>query len=223
MIPPYHKRELRRSVLLVDDHPVVREMLSLRISQEEDLTVCAAVPDVAGTLVAIDLHHPELAIIDINLPDGHGLELIKEIHTRAPDMRMLVFSMHDEHLYAERALRAGAHGYLMKSESPDKIIEAIRRVLSGKLAISEELSHQLLQNTTRKGGNEAPSVQQLSDRELEVFELIGQGIGTREIANRLQRGIKTIDTYRLRIKDKLQIETATELVATAVRWVSEKR
>lgn len=210
-----------RKILLVDDHPIVREMLSLRIAQEQDLAVCAAVGDVAQALAAVEQHHPDLAVVDINLPDGHGLELIKEVHARDPEVRLLVFSMHDENLYGERVLRAGAQGYLMKSEPPEKIIEAIHRVLAGRLAVSEELSHRLLSDATRQGRSKATAMQQLSDRELEVFELIGQGLGTKDIANRLNRGVKTIDTYRLRIKEKLQVGTATELVAKAARWVAE--
>lgn len=210
-----------RKILLVDDHPVVREMLSMRIAQEEGLAVCAGVGTVAEALAAVERHHPDIAIVDINLPDGHGLELIKEIHARDPEVRLLVFSMHDEHLYGERVLRAGAQGYLMKSESPEKIIEAIHRVLAGRLAVSDELSNRLLADATRQGRSKATAMQQLSDRELEVFELIGQGLGTKDIANRLNRGVKTIDTYRLRIKEKLQVGTATELVAKAARWVAE--
>lgn len=208
-------------ILLVDDHPVVREMLTLRITQEVDLEVCAAVGEMAAALAAVERHQPDLAIVDINLPDGHGLELIKEVHTRDPAVRLLVFSMHDENLYGERVLRAGAQGYLMKSEPPEKIIEAIRRVLAGKLAVSDALSHRLLSEATRQGRSKETAMERLSDRELEVFELIGRGLGTKDIASRLNRGVKTIDTYRLRIKEKLQVGTATELVAKAARWVAE--
>lgn len=223
MVPPAGSAApgASRKILLVDDHPVVREMLTLRITQEGDLEVCAAVGEVAQALAAVEQHQPDLAIVDINLPDGHGLELIKEVHTRDPAVRLLAFSMHDENLYGERVLRAGAQGYLMKSEPPEKIIEAIRRVLAGKLAVSEALSHRLLSEATRQGRSKETAMERLSDRELEVFELIGQGLGTKDIANRLNRGIKTIDTYRLRIKEKLQVGTATELVAKAARWVAE--
>lgn len=212
-----------RKILLVDDHPVVREMLALRIAQEGGLKVCAAVGDVAKALAAVELHHPDLAIVDINLPDGHGLELIKEIHVIDPGLRLLVFSMHDERLYGERVLRAGAHGYLMKSEAPEKIIDAIHRVLSGRLAVSEELSQRILSETTSRKPSKESGIQQLSDRELEVFELLGQGLSTKEIAGRLNRSVKTIDTYRLRIKEKIQIGSANELVAKAARWVAENK
>lgn len=224
MIPPSHAAASPSltKILLVDDHPVVREMLSLRIAQEPDLVVCAEVGDVPQALAAAEIHHPDLAIIDINLPGGHGLELIKGIQARHPNVRILVFSMHDEHLYGERVLRAGAHGYLMKSEPPGRIIDAVREVLAGKLAVSQDLSDRLLSDVTHRKRSKGSRMQQLSDRELEVFELIGKGLGTRDIAKRLQRGVKTIDTYRSRIKDKLQIGSATELVAKAARWVAEK-
>jgi DNA-binding NarL/FixJ family response regulator len=218
--PRAHPRPARK-ILLVDDHPVVREMLSLRIAQEQDLVVCGAEGDMAHALAAVERHRPDLAVLDINLPDGHGLELIKEIHARDPKIRLLVFSMHDENLYGERVLRAGAQGYLMKNESPDKIIDSIRRILDGKLAVSEELSHRLLSEATQRSRSKGPGMEQLSDRELEVFELIGQGLDTKEIAHRLKRGVKTIDTYCLRIKEKLKIGTMSELVARASRWVTE--
>lgn len=206
----------------MDDHPIVREMLALRISQETDLTVCADVGSVAEALSAVTQYQPDLAVIDINLPDGHGLELIKEIHALDPALFLLAFSMHDEQLYGERVLRAGAQGYLMKSRPPEEIIIAIRRVLSGKLAVSEELADKILSESTRQIRTPTSATQELSDRELEVFELIGEGHSTKEIARRLQRGIKTIDTYRLRIKEKLHITSASELIARAARWVIEK-
>jgi DNA-binding NarL/FixJ family response regulator len=159
--------------------------------------------------------------VDINLPGGHGLELIKEVRCRAPKTRLLVFTMHEEDLYGERTLRAGAHGYLTKSVAPARLIDAIRRVRQGKLAVSERLSERLLVDAARQKRPKPPAEQQLSDRELEVFELIGNGLCTKEIAQRLRRGIKTIDTYRSRIKGKLQIGSATELVAKAARWVAE--
>lgn len=215
------KQTTANKILVIDDHPVVRESLALRISQEPDLSVCASVGDVAQALQVLEQHHPDLAILDLNLPDGHGLDLIKEIHTLYPDVRILVFSMHDEHLYGERVLRAGAQGYLMKSEQPDKVIEGIRTVLSGNLVISPRLSHKLLAQFVPKGQPDAAPIQRLSDRELEVFQLIGQGVSTKEIAVRLQRSAKTIETYRLRIKEKLNIGSAQELVATAARWVIE--
>ncbi len=225
MIPPASiaAAPVTRKVLLVDDHPVVREMLALCIAQEKDLKVCASAGNVAQALADVERHHPDLAIVDINLPDGHGLELIKEIQVRDPNVRLLVFSMHDEHLYGERVLRAGAQGYLMKSEPPEKIIEAIRRVLDGKMAVSEELAQRILSETAHQKRSKEKGMQQLSDRELEVFELLGQGLSTKEIAGRLHRGTKTIDTYRLRIKEKLQIGNASELVAKAARWVAEKK
>lgn len=225
MIPPAGSGAppATRKILLVDDHPLVRELLSERLAQEEDMKVCAAVGDMAQALAAVERHHPDLAVVDISLPDGHGLELIKEIQARHPKVRVLVFSTHDERLYGARVLRAGAHGYLMKSEPPENVIDAIRNVLAGKLAVSEDLSQTLMADAAHQKRSKMTPMQLLSDRELEVFELIGSGLSTKEIAGRLNRGVKTIDTYRLRIKEKLQIKTVTDLVAKAARWVVENQ
>jgi DNA-binding NarL/FixJ family response regulator len=208
-------------ILLVDDHPVVRESLGLRIAQEPDMEVCAAVGSKAQAIDAVQRHHPHLAVLDMNLPDGHGLDLIKDIHSYDPKVRMLVFSMHDEHLYGERALRAGAQGYVMKSESPDVVIDAIRGVVRGRLAVSDSLSQKLLVFTTGRTPRIASPMQKLSDRELQVFRLIAEGHATKEIAARIRLSIKTIETHRQRIKRKLGIGSATELVAAAARWLAE--
>ena len=215
--PPKHR------ILIVDEHPVVRESLGLRISREPDLEVCDSVGNVAAALMAVEQHHPDLAIIEINLPDGHGLDLIKEIRSRDAKVRMIVFSMHDEHIYGERALRAGAHGYLMKSEPPDRLVEGIRLALAGQPVISQKLSGRLLSSFTPGGHSDAPEIGTLSDRELEVFQLMGQGLSTKDIANRLRRSPKTIETYRLRIKEKLGVGSAQALVAMAARWVIENQ
>ena len=213
--------QVSSAILLVDDHPVVRESLALRIQQEDDLTVCAEADGFRSALDAVDIHHPHLAILDMNLPDGHGLELIKEIKARWPEVRTLVFSMNDEMLYAERALRAGAEGYVMKSESPDKVIEAVREVLAGRLAVSANLSQKLLSGAMGQRRRNLSPVETLSDRELEVFRFVGQGACTKEIAQTLHLSIKTIETHRERIKQKLQIGSASELIAAAARWRTE--
>ena len=208
-------------ILVVDDHPVVRESLSLRISHEPDLHVCASVGTSAEALKALDQEKPDAVVIDMNLPDGHGLELIKEIHARHPSVRMLVFSMHDDRTFGERALRAGAQGYVMKSESPDTVVSGIRHILSGGIVTSAELSARLIASFSPNARATKTPVESLSDRELEVFQLIGQGVATKEIAARLHRSVKTIETYRVRIKNKLKLESPQELVASAARWLAE--
>jgi DNA-binding NarL/FixJ family response regulator len=205
-------------ILLVDDHPVVLECLELRFSREPDLVVCAAVSAAALVLPAIEKHRPDVAIIDISLPDGHGLELVKDIHARHPQVRLIAFSMHDESLYGDRILRAGANGYVMKKDPPARVVQAVRDVLADRLAVSDALSQKLLNSMRGNHSAGHSPVELLSDRELEVFQLLGQGLGTKEIAERLHRGVKTIETYRSRIKDKLAITSAPELVAKAASW-----
>lgn len=208
-------------ILLVDDHPVVREALALRFAQEPDLSVCGSVGDAAGALRALDEAAPDLVILDLTLPDSQGLDLIKEIHARRPEVRILVFSMHDENLYGERALRAGAQGYLMKGEPPERVHEAVRRVFDGRLAVSDSLAQKLLANATRRRPATSAVIEHLSDREFEVFRWIGLGLGTKEIAERLHRSVKTIETYRQRLKDKLGVGSAPQLVARAATWIAE--
>lgn len=210
----------KSSVLLVDDHPVVRDGLAQRIALEPDLEVCAASANVTQALEALKKHRPDLVIVDLMLPDGHGLELIKEIRSLYPKVRMLIFSMHDEVIYGERALLAGAQGYVMKDEPPERLLAAIRTVLGGKIAVSPSLSERMLRSASKSRAPKPP-MERLSDRELEVFELIGRGVATKEIADRLHRSVKTIETHRQRLKTKLQIKGHAELIAQAARWVQE--
>lgn len=213
----------RWKVLIVDDHPVVREALGLRISRESDFEVCDAVGRSIDVLRAIEHHEPDLVLLDLSLPDGHGLDLAKDIHAACPNVKVLVFSMHDENLYGERALRAGARGYVMKHETPDRVIQAMRQVLAGEIAVSPDLTREMLKSASRKHGGgkgtgQLPSLDLLSDRELEVFHLIGTGMTTKEIADKLRRGVKTIETHRLRLKEKLGIKSHAELIARAASW-----
>jgi DNA-binding NarL/FixJ family response regulator len=208
----------RARILLVDDHPVVREGLSLRIAGEPDLEVSAAIGQAEGALTAIEQFRPDLVILDLALPDGHGLDLTKDIHAVHPQVRILIFSMHDEQLYCERALRAGASGYVMKHEPPDYVIKSIREVLAGEIVVSPRLTRQMLKSARCPGTSRLPSLESLTDRELEVFQLIGAGMATKEIAERLHRGVKTIETHRLRLKQKLGLKSHTELVAKAAAW-----
>lgn len=210
---------IRWKVLIVDDHPVVREALGMRIGREDDFEVCDAVGRAADVLRALGHHQPDLVLLDLSLPDGHGLDLAKDIHATDPDVRVLIFSMHDEQLYGERALRAGARGYVMKHESPERVIQAMRQVLAGEIAVSPDLTREMLKTASRKNGSgKLPSLDLLSDRELEVFHLIGTGLTTKEIADKLRRGVKTIETHRLRLKEKLGIKSHAELIARAASW-----
>ncbi len=208
-------------ILIVDDHPAVREALALRIAREPDLEVCGEAGDLPEALKLAAEAHPDLVVIDMGLKSGSGLELIKRLKSRNDSMRMLVWSMFSESLYADRALRAGAHGYITKDHATDKIIEAIRRVREGKVYLSEPMTERVM---TRAVGNAVgreclPTVEQLSDRELEVFQMIGEGLDTRQVAAKMKLSPKTVETYRSRIKEKLNLRTANELTHRAIHWV----
>jgi len=208
------------NVLIVDDHPIVRRGLVELLNQEPDLKVCAEAEDARQALTAVKQHTPDLAVVDLTLKDIGGLELIKQLKHTHPELPVLVLSMHDETLYAERALRAGARGYSMKQEGPDKLAGAIRTVLRGEVFVSERMSSRLLGKLVGGRADVADSpLQRLSDRELEVFELLGRGLGTRQIAERLCVSVKTIESHREHIKDKLNLTNATELVQHATQWV----
>ena len=213
----------RKRLLILDDHPMMREGLAQLINNENDLTVCGE----AGTgLEAIDLvakQKPDLVLADISLPDKSGLEVIKELRSFHPDTAVLVISMHDESLYAERVLRAGARGYIMKQEGGKKLMEAIRKVLGGQIYVSEKMSSTLLESLSGQTGKSKSPIEQLSDREFEVLQLLGQGKGTSEIATQLHLSVKTVDAHRANIKRKLNLQTASELMRYAVRWVETQK
>ena len=207
-------------ILIVDDHPLMRKGLALALNAEIDLTVCGQVANAEEALGALEELDPDLAIVDILLPGMSGLELIKHMQALRPEIRTLVVSRHDEALYAERAIRAGARGYVMKLEAGERIVKAVRRVLGGGIYVSEEINERLLLGLAAGRQELAQSpLEVLSDRELEVFELTGRGLGTREIAERLHLSVKTVESYRARIKDKLSLKTAAELMQHAVQWV----
>jgi len=212
----------KTSVLIVDDHPVVREGLALRINRQPDLEVCGEAESPAEALRQIAACKPDLAIVDLLLKDGSGLELIRDIHTRHPRLPVLALSIQDERLYARRALQAGAKGYIMKQEATDKVVEAIRHVLSGHVYLSDPMRLRLLDSLA---GSDSMSflspIEQLSDRELEVFRLLGEGLGTRQIAERLHLSVKTVETYCDRIKVRLNLASRSELVRDAVLWVHD--
>ncbi len=206
-------------IVIVDDHPIVRQGLIAVLSEYPDLQVCGEAATIVEALKLIDTEHPDLAIIDLSLADGSGLDLIKQIHCRPIPTKMLVLSMSDESHYAERVLRAGAMGYLHKQEARKKLIDAIHQVLAGNIFVSEAMNNRLLQQAIT---GKQPLIQSplttLSNRELEVFELLGQGLDSHEIADRLHVGVKTVETHRHRMKDKLELKSSLELVRHATEW-----
>jgi DNA-binding NarL/FixJ family response regulator len=210
-------------VVIVEDHPMFRERLAHLINKEEDMTVCGEADNACDGLALIQQAKPSLAIVDITLKDSGGLDLLKDIRARQITLPILVLSMHDESLYAERALRAGARGYITKHEASAKVMVAIRHVLRGEIYLDQRVMARILKRIV--GGDTAVAerpVDRLTDRELEVFELIGQGRTTREIGGRLHVGLTTVDTYRARIKEKLKLENAAQLHTEASRWIQEK-
>lgn len=213
----------KRKVFLVDDHPLVREWLTNLINQQPDLTVCGEAESAPPALSAVGKTRPDVVIVDITLKDSSGLELIKSLKELLPSVTVLVFSMHDELQYAERALRAGAKGYVMKRETTRNVVEAIRRVLEGKLYISSAVAETITAKSV--GGKDSAAlspVELLSDRELEVFEMLGRGMGTRQIADSLRVSIKTVQVYCARTKEKMNLGSATELLREAIRWAESK-
>jgi DNA-binding NarL/FixJ family response regulator len=217
-----NKAQKRTRILVVDDHPMVRERLAEVINREADLVVCAEAEDRYEAIETIKARQPTLVIVDITLKNSDGLELIKDIHSRWPGLLMLVVSMHDESLYAERVLRAGARGYITKQEATRSILRAIRRVLDGQIFLNENTASQIIGRLTAPNlENTASPVDSLADRELQVFELTGRGLNTRQIAERLHIGVKTVETYRHRIREKLRIEHATDLLRSAIAWAHQ--
>ena len=209
-------------VLIVDDHPIVREGLSALISTQSDLEVCGHAEGATEAIRILEAKKPEVVIVDISLQDSSGLDLIRQIRAREENICILVSSMYDESLYAERALRAGAMGYINKQEATRNILTAIRRVLTGKVFLSDRMSDRLLERVVGSANSPDQSpVEALSDRELEVFSLIGNGLTTSEIAERLNLSVKTIETYRQRIKEKLALRNAADLARHASQWVLE--
>jgi len=215
--------ENKTNILIVDDHPIVRQGLAELVNHEHDLVVCGQAEDVHQAMKAIKELRPNMAVVDISLKETSGLELIKDINAQYPDLPVLALSMHDESLYAERALRAGARGYIMKAEATEKVVMAIRKILSGDIYISDKMAAKMmLKLVGSKTEVSASPVERLSDRELEVFHLIGQGFGTRQISERLCLSIKTIETYRAHIKEKLNLADAVELLQHAIQWVNSR-
>ncbi len=210
-------------MLIVDDHPIVREGIGRRIERQSDMEVCGEADSRAAALDLIATTRPDLAIVDLTLKDSSGLELIKDIKVRSPHLPVLVLSMQDEAVYAERALNAGARGYVMKHEATENIIVAARQVLAGKVYLSQELSSKFLDVLFgSKGAAGSSPAERLTDRELEIFELLGRGNGTRQIAERLHLSIKTIEAHREQIKHRLNLTSANELLHHAFLWVQDQ-
>lgn len=206
-------------ILIVDDHPMMRNGLAQLIDNEGDLKVCAEADNAGQALELVAKQSFDLVLCDISLPDKNGLELIKDLRALKPGLHILVVSMHDELIYAERVLRAGGRGYIMKQAGGEKFLHAIRQVLAGQICVSETMSARILETFSgRHAESKNSPVAKLSDREFEVFQLIGQGRGTREIAVQLHLSVKTVEAHRAHIKAKLELKTATDLVRFAVRW-----
>lgn len=211
--------ELKKQILVVEDHPIFRLGLRELINQEPDMVVCGEAQDAQTAWHAVQALNPDLVIADITLEDGDGIEFAKQIKRHYRNLPVLILSMHDEFLYAERALHAGARGYIMKQEAMESVVTAVRQVLAGKIYLNERMKEHILTHLSMaRQDRELPPMARLTDRELEVFNLIGRGLSTRDIAGRLNLSVKTIGTHRERIKVKLGLKNANELLRHAVNW-----
>ncbi len=209
---------MKKRIVLVEDHPIVRQGFTQLINQENDLAVVGEAWDMRTTLEEIEQKKPDIALIDLSLKDTSGLELIKTLKTIDPNLPMLVVSLHNERIYAERALRAGARGFIMKAEAVENILDAIRTVLNGGIYLSDSMREVMLQKVTGNTKKGLATLEQLSDREFEIFQLIGDGYKTKAIAEKLNLSIKTVETYKAHLKQKLKLNDATELIQYAVEW-----
>lgn len=217
------RRGSKTKVFLVDDHPLMRQGIAQLINGQPDMTVCGEADDASSGLRGIEACHPDAAIVDISLRGTNGIELIKNLKALYKFLPILVLSMHDENVYAQRVLRAGALGYVMKQDAAEKVVAALRRILSGEIYVSDKVGSQMLhQALSGRGKPNASPVDRLSDRELEVIQAIGRGKATREIAKELKVSVKTIESHRAHIKDKLGLKNASELVKFSVQWVESE-
>jgi DNA-binding NarL/FixJ family response regulator len=209
----------KHRVLVVDDHPIIRQGLGLLINQESDLVVCGEAEEATGAMHVLASSKPDILIVDISLNGPDGLDLLKNIRNLHPTLPVLILSMHDESIYAERALRAGANGYIMKQEATEKVLVALRRLLCGEIYVSDRIANRMLKHyITGSGTVRNSSIADLSDRELEVFRLIGEGHGTRQIAEELHLSVKTVESYQAHIKEKLSLRSSRELMQHAIQW-----
>jgi DNA-binding NarL/FixJ family response regulator len=215
-------RALKKSqVFLVEDHPIVRQGLAMLIDGEPDLAICGTAESVQDAVAQLRRLKPDVAIVDISLGDGSGLDLIAKLHEDRPNLPMLALSMHDENLFAERAVRAGAKGYVMKKEATKTVMTAIRRVLTGTMYFSDRMTSRMLQKLMHPQGAEGSPMESLSNREFEVFRLISNGLGPSDIAQRLKLSVKTVAAHRENIKEKLHLENGTELTRFALQWAMQ--
>jgi DNA-binding NarL/FixJ family response regulator len=213
----------RQNILLVDDHPITRQGVTALINQQDNLRVCGEADNAAKALEIIPTLKPDLIIVDISLKTISGIELVKNIKAQYPKIPVLMMSMHDESLYAERSLRAGAKGYIMKQEANEKILIAINRVLMGDLYVSDKIKEKMLHHLVDKRSDQTEfSIDSLSDRELEVFQMIGNGFSTKQIAGKLHLSVKTIESYREHLKVKLHLNSGAELVQHAIQWMKSE-
>lgn len=209
-------------VLIIEDHPLLRRGIVAMINQQPDFCVCSEIGNAKEAISAINSSKPDAVILDLTLQGVNAIETLKDIKAQFPELKVMVLSMHDEAVYAPRALRAGALGYVMKQESPEKVVATLRRVLSGQVALSEDMSSKLLNRFTGRQDGLAAPVELLSDRELQVFSLLGQGLSTRGISEKLHLSVKTIESHRAHIKEKLQLQNASELLRHAVQWANSE-
>jgi DNA-binding NarL/FixJ family response regulator len=216
---PREESARKTRIFIVDDHPIVREGLSLMMNREPDMMVCGEAEEATRALQAITVAKPDFLIVDISLSGPDGLDLLKSIRARYPSLPVLILSMHDESIYAERALRAGANGYIMKQEATERVLVAVRQILTKKVYVSDRVANRMLQQYIKGSVSESKSpIAELSDRELEVFRLIGEGHGTRMIADELHLSVKTVESYQAHIKEKLSLKNGRELVQRAIQW-----
>jgi DNA-binding NarL/FixJ family response regulator len=215
---------VKKRILVVDDHPIIRQGLALMVNREADLVVCGEAEDATGAMLVLASSRPDVLIVDISLNGPDGLDLLKSIRITHPSLPVLILSMHDESIYAERALRAGANGYIMKQEATEKVLVAVRRILNGGIYVSDRIANKMLKHyITGTGSLKSSSISDLSDRELEVFRLIGEGHGTRQIAEELHLSVKTVESYQAHIKDKLSLRSARELMQHAIQWTLNEK
>lgn len=215
---------MKHKIFIVDDHPMMREGLAAMIGREKDLAVCGEAEEAETALAAIERLKPDLVLVDITLAGRNGIELIKDLQAVQPDLLMLVISMHDEAIYAERVLRAGARGYIMKQEGGKRMMAAIRAVLNGQTYVSEKVAAKIIDIFSgRRGRSEGSPMERLTDRELEVFQLVGQALSSKEIAGQLRISAKTVEVHKANIKEKLQLKTSAELISYAARWTANQQ
>lgn len=213
-------KAVKRRVLIVDDHPLMRQGLTQLINQQPDLAICGEAEDVPQALRQASELKPDVVIVDLSLRGSDGIELIRSLHLQNAQLPVLVLSMHDEAIYAERALKAGARGYIMKQEATNQVLSAVRGVLAGEIHVSQQVSSRIMQGMVGGSGSSRRSpIERFSDRELEVFRKVGRGATTKEIAAELHLSVKTIETYYAHIKEKLRLRSQRELVQYAIQWI----